>query len=506
MRFLFVSTLYPSSTEPTRATYSRSLLLAVRALGHEVRVIAPKPWFPVIDRLLRHRALPPLHEEIDGIPVAHPRFLNIPGLRTWKNHLWYRRAVMPMLKRVIREWTPDHVSVGFAYPDGAAIIPVTDQIVEADQIVEIDQADEGVRNEQRTKNEAQRTKNEKRRTTNQEQSSRPQTSGCITDPHDPPPQPSPFTLRASAFSLQVLGSDFRLRTRQPRFRDIVMDTLHKAPLIFCPGQALKRDMIDAGIEADKIVPFNNGVNRDIFYVDEAVEKIDIDQTVEPEQSVQPHYVRDAHHVRTSTESTDFDVFDDFDGFDEPRVVLFVGNLVPVKGVDRLLKAFKVVQGSCLHGNGKLEACPTLHIIGSGPEEKRLRKLAHDLGIADSVQFLGRKSQEEVAAAMREAHCLCLPSRSEGMPNVVLEALACGTPVVATAVGENPYLIEDGVNGHLVSHEIHENSRTFEVQLVKELHQCLIDTLSASWEPSEVARTVNDMTWRLAAKVFINACS
>ena len=122
----------------------------------------------------------------------------------------------------------------------------------------------------------------------------------------------------------------------------------------------------------------------------------------------------------------------------------------MKGVDRLLKAFKLVQASSLQkmGAGKLETGLTLRIIGSGSEEKRLRQVAHELEITDSVQFLGRRSQEDVADEMRHADCLCLPSHSEGMPNVVVEALACGTPAVTVDAGEVRRLIRDGENGRV----------------------------------------------------------
>ncbi len=67
------------------------------------------------------------------------------------------------------------------------------------------------------------------------------------------------------YSVLVLGSDFRLRTRQSKFKNLVMTTLHKSPLIFCPGLALKDDMTTDGIEGSKIIPFNNGVDCKLFY-------------------------------------------------------------------------------------------------------------------------------------------------------------------------------------------------------------------------------------------------
>jgi glycosyltransferase involved in cell wall biosynthesis len=70
---------------------------------------------------------------------------------------------------------------------------------------------------------------------------------------------------------------------------------------------------------------------------------------------------------------------------------------------------------------------------------KLERLARTLGIGDQVRFLGRRPPEEVADWMNRADVLCLPSRSEGMPNVVLEARACGLPVVASPAGAIPEL-------------------------------------------------------------------
>jgi len=277
MRFLFVSTLYPGSTQPTRATYSRSLMLALRELGHEVRVIAPVFRMPVSGR----GNLPPLAELLDGIPVLHPRIAYVPGLFTRWNHRLYRRAVRRCFAEMLAEFRPDHVSIGFAFPDGAAMLKLCEEaarttaLAQIDKVDQVDQA-EGDHNKAQTPQEgAEKTASGAgrlgpqdsdqgreswivNRVSNTEQSS---PSAFIPPPSSFIPPPSAFT-----YSLQVLGSDFRMRIQQPRFRKLVMDAIARAPLIFCPGQALKRDMIAAGIAAEKIVPFNNGVDHNLFHL------------------------------------------------------------------------------------------------------------------------------------------------------------------------------------------------------------------------------------------------
>ena len=89
------------------------------------------------------------------------------------------------------------------------------------------------------------------------------------------------------------------------------------------------------------------------------------------------------------------------------------------------------------------------LVGAGGERARLERLAREAGIEAGVFFLGALPQRQVADWIAAADLLCLPSHSEGSPNVVVEALASGVPVVATRVGGVPDLVADGVNGLLV---------------------------------------------------------
>ena len=95
--------------------------------------------------------------------------------------------------------------------------------------------------------------------------------------------------------------------------------------------------------------------------------------------------------------------------------------------------------STLPASVQISSSPNLVVIGSGPLRAKLERLARDLGIADRVHFLGNRSHQEVARWMNVADVLCLASRNEGMPNVVLEARASGLPVVATPAGAIPEL-------------------------------------------------------------------
>lgn len=127
-----------------------------------------------------------------------------------------------------------------------------------------------------------------------------------------------------------------------------------------------------------------------------------------------------------------------------RYVLFAGRLARVKGVDLLLRAWKQIRSSC--------PGTRLWIVGEGTESEGLRALARDLGIFDVVRFLGRKSQDELVRLYRGADAVALPSRREGMPFVVLEALAAGGITITTRIPGVSELIDHGVTGYLVEPE------------------------------------------------------
>ena len=120
------------------------------------------------------------------------------------------------------------------------------------------------------------------------------------------------------------------------------------------------------------------------------------------------------------------------------VILTVARLYKWKNIDTLIKlAPDLPPGS------------RLVIVGDGPEEASLRKLAAELGVAERVVFVGRVPQSKVALYLRAADVFVLNTRYEGLSHTILEAMDAGVPVVATAVGGNMELIEDGINGFLV---------------------------------------------------------
>ncbi len=131
---------------------------------------------------------------------------------------------------------------------------------------------------------------------------------------------------------------------------------------------------------------------------------------------------------------------------QPRIIS-VGRLVPKKGIDVLLEACALL---------RLRGVPfDCLLIGGGPEEGHLRALAQRLGLQDVVTFAGPRPQPDVIAAVREAAVFAAPcvvaddGDRDGLPTVLLEAMALGTPVVATSVVGIPEVVRDGITGLLV---------------------------------------------------------
>ncbi len=125
---------------------------------------------------------------------------------------------------------------------------------------------------------------------------------------------------------------------------------------------------------------------------------------------------------------------------DASLILFVGRLSHIKGVDILLRSLSRLNGREYRAM----------LAGTGGQGDELEQLAIQLGVRDKVDFLGLR--DDVSRLMLAADCLVLPSRWEGLPMVVLEAMARAKPVIASAVGGIPEVIQDGITGWLVPPE------------------------------------------------------
>ncbi len=119
--------------------------------------------------------------------------------------------------------------------------------------------------------------------------------------------------------------------------------------------------------------------------------------------------------------------------------VFVGNLIPYKGLQRVIEALS-----------RLSSPWRLVVAGAGPDAEPARELATRLEVSDRVAFLGRCSSEQVERVIAACDVLVLPSAVEGLPYVILEAMACAKPVVSTRVFGIPEAVVEGETGLLVA--------------------------------------------------------
>lgn len=122
-------------------------------------------------------------------------------------------------------------------------------------------------------------------------------------------------------------------------------------------------------------------------------------------------------------------------------MIFVGRLAAVKGVLVLLEAFAALLKE--HPDAELT------LVGDGPEREAIHAHARALGCYDAIRFTGYLSQDEVAAELAQTDLFVLPSFAEGVPVVLMEAMASGLPVVATRIAGIGELVEDGTTGLMV---------------------------------------------------------
>ncbi|NLL11956.1 MAG: glycosyltransferase family 4 protein [Fibrobacter sp.] len=173
---------------------------------------------------------------------------------------------------------------------------------------------------------------------------------------------------------------------------------------------------------------------------------------------------------------------------DKRIVLFVGWLVKGKGVDYLLKSVDRIR---VHFPDILVV-----IVGGGLEFGNYKRFVLENGLDKNVVLTGPKMADEIPEFMNAADIFVLPSLSEGRPNVVAEAMACGLPVIATAVNGTPELIEDGIDGLLIEPE---NSKSIEDAVLRLLGESgLYDAIKSRARESILRKKI---TWDTSAITF-----
>jgi glycosyltransferase involved in cell wall biosynthesis len=252
------------------------------------------------------------------------------------------------------------------------------------------------------------------------------------------------------FIANVLGTDMNTLAERWPLRGQIARALRSAHQVFAVSRALGERVVGIGVPGERVVVQHNGVDGARFTI------------------------RSASEQRAR--------------LDLPPggpLIVYVGNLVSEKGPDVLIESLPHLARA-----GSSET--RLVMVGGGPLERALRDRAQALGVGGRVTFVGRRPNAEVAEWLAAGDVLCLPSRSEGCPNVVLEALASGRPVVGSAVGGVPELVGNH-NGALVAPDA-----------PAALGQALHRVLGRRWDPLELRRSVPALSWDQAVHPLVTS--
>lgn len=245
----------------------------------------------------------------------------------------------------------------------------------------------------------------------------------------------------------LMGSDINELGTYPGIRPQIQWTLANSFRTIAVSHALKNQVIQMGIAPEKILVRHNGVNGELFQIRNKIEsrsKLNLAQ--------------------------------------DRRYILYIGNILPVKGTDILIESMRVFT--------EKDKNTDLLVVGSGPLKETLIRRVHQLGLSDRVLFFDRQLHSEIPYWMSAADVFCLPSRNEGCPNVILEALASGCPVVASRVGGIPELVNNS-NGIL-----------FPSEDPSSLANALHNALQIDWDSESLRNSVEYLSWDAVAESYL----
>lgn len=250
--------------------------------------------------------------------------------------------------------------------------------------------------------------------------------------------PMGFAAVAAGLKLRVpaivtaVGSDLR-RMNGILVNPIISQALRRAAFVVTVSEELRQRATARGVSPERCRTIRHGCDAEIFHPGK----------------------REAARAKLQVPA-------------EAELIVFVGSLLPLKGIRELLEATAVLATKR----------PRLRVvcIGEGRHGREFRERAEKPDLAGRVRFTGGASPEEVARWMRAANLFTLPSHSEGLPDVIIEALNCGRALVATDVGGIPEIVNSNC-GILVPPKDS-----------KRLEEALSEALDRKWDEEQVAAT------------------
>lgn len=244
--------------------------------------------------------------------------------------------------------------------------------------------------------------------------------------------------------LSARGSDINQFSRFPLIRAHIRRALREADALISVCEALRREMTSLGVPRSKIAVIPNGVDPERF----------------------SRIPKERARAQLGIPS-------------EQKIILSVGSLISRKGFHLLMEAVSQMDGT--------PGLPHLYIIGEGPMRQQLRNLSKKLGISQRVHLVGQKPNGELHCWYSAADVFCLASEREGWANVIMEALACGCPVVATNVYGAPEILTTPTVGTLVERR------------AQAIAEALEDALRGGWDNVKIRNHVAHRSWSEVAR-------
>jgi glycosyltransferase involved in cell wall biosynthesis len=247
--------------------------------------------------------------------------------------------------------------------------------------------------------------------------------------------------------LTGLGCDVNDMLQVPGLRRAILAATRSAAAVTTVSKPLAEVLIAAGADAANITVIGNGVDTTVF------------------KPADRHAARVALGIPA-----------------QARIVVCIARLSEEKGVHILVQALRRLR--------TVERNASVVLIGAGAAEAQLRELAEQQQVTEFVKFAGTMQQPEIAVWLAAADLACMPSLREGHPNAAMEALASGRPLVASAVGALPELINEHC-GLLCPPED-----------PAALAAALATALQRSWSAERIAAQVAGRGWRQSAETYL----
>jgi glycosyltransferase involved in cell wall biosynthesis len=242
--------------------------------------------------------------------------------------------------------------------------------------------------------------------------------------------------------IKVIGSDVLVLAKNPRRRARIAEALREADSVVAVSRDLAEHVAALGVDQRRIHVVPEGVDESLFHPGDQREAR-LQLGIDPDE----------------------------------RVLLFVGNLLLSKGAGLLVEACRLLQE-----RGVRFRC---YLVGQGKHEREVRSALASGGLEERVFLMGARSQRELPAWYRASDVVVLPSFSEGVPNVLREALACGRPFVATRVGGVPEVAPPAFSRLVAPGEPAPLADALEDFLANPppVNEMIVRRLNPSWEQS-----------------------